>query len=80
MPDRRLGTIFIGVTGLIIWFKLDVTRFLPRRAADRALTVHCYEAVLACLAIVVWHFYHVIFDPDIYPLKTACWDGRVSEA
>ena len=73
------GTILMGATGLTIWFKLDVTRFLPRWAVDVALTIHYYEAVLACLAIVVWHFYHVIFDPDIYPLNTACWNGRVSE-
>jgi formate dehydrogenase gamma subunit len=73
------GTILMGVTGLMIWFKLDVTRFLPRWAVDVALTIHYYEAVLACLAIIVWHFYHVIFDPDIYPLNTACWDGRMSE-
>ena len=73
------GTVIMGVTGLMIWFKLDVTRFLPRWIVDVALTIHYYEAVLACLAIVVWHFYHVIFDPDIYPLNTACWNGRVSE-
>jgi len=73
------GTIIMGVTGLMIWFKLDVTRFVPRWIVDVALTIHYYEAVLACLAIVVWHFYHVIFDPDIYPLNTACWNGRVSE-
>jgi formate dehydrogenase gamma subunit len=73
------GTIIMGATGLMIWFKLDVTRFLPRWVVDVALTIHYYEAVLACLAIVVWHFYHVIFDPDIYPLNTACWNGRVSE-
>jgi formate dehydrogenase gamma subunit len=73
------GTIIMGVTGLMIWFKLDVTRFLPRWIVDVALTIHYYEAVLACLAIVVWHFYHVIFDPDVYPLNTACWNGRVSE-
>jgi len=73
------GTVIMGVTGLMIWFKLDVTRFLPRWIVDVALTIHYYEAVLACLAIVVWHFYHVIFDPDIYPLNTACWSGRVSE-
>ena len=73
------GTIIMGTTGLMVWFKLDVTRFLPRWAVDVALTIHYYEAVLACLAIVVWHFYHVIFDPDIYPLNTACWNGRVSE-
>lgn len=73
------GTILMGITGLMIWFKLDVTRFLPRWAVDVALTIHYYESVLACLAILVWHFYHVIFDPDIYPLNAACWDGRVSE-
>jgi formate dehydrogenase gamma subunit len=73
------GTFVMGATGLMVWFKLDVTRFLPRWAVDVALTIHYYEAVLACLAIVVWHFYHVIFDPDVYPLNPACWDGRVSE-
>lgn len=73
------GTILMGVTGLMIWFKMDVTHWLPRWMVDVALTVHYYEAILACLAIVVWHFYHVIFDPDVYPLNMACWDGKVSE-
>lgn len=72
------GTIIMGVTGLMIWLKLDVTEFLPRWVVDVALTIHYYEALLACLAIVVWHFYHVIFDPDVYPLNPACWDGNVS--
>lgn len=73
------GTIIMGVTGLIVWFKMDVTHWLPRWAVDVALTIHYYEAILACLAIVAWHFYHVIFDPDVYPVNLACWDGRVSE-
>jgi len=73
------GTIIMGGTGLAIWFKMDVTRFLPRWLVDVGLTIHYYEAVLACLAIIVWHFYHVIFDPDVYPLNLACWDGNVSE-
>jgi formate dehydrogenase gamma subunit len=73
------GTIIMGVTGLMIWFKMDVTHWLPRWAVDVALTIHYYEAILACLAIVVWHFYHVIFDPGVYPLNMACWDGRVSK-
>jgi cytochrome b subunit of formate dehydrogenase/ribosomal protein L31 len=73
------GTIIMGVTGLMIWFKIDVTQYLPRWVVDVALNIHYYEAILACLAIVVWHFYHVIFDPDVYPLNPACWDGRVTE-
>ena len=43
------------------------------------LAVHFYEAVLATLAILVWHFYQVIFDPDVYPVNFAFIDGRVSE-
>jgi formate dehydrogenase gamma subunit len=73
------GTIIMGVTGLMVWFKIDVTQWVPRWLVDVALTIHYYEAILACLAIIVWHFYHVIFDPDVYPLNLACWDGKVSE-
>jgi len=31
--------------------------------------------VLATLAIVVWHLYSIIFDPDVYPLNTAFLTG-----
>jgi formate dehydrogenase gamma subunit len=73
------GTIIMGATGLAIWFKIDVTQHLPRWVVTVATTIHYYEAVLACLAIIVWHFYGVIFDPEVYPLNTACLDGRISE-
>ncbi len=72
------GTIIMGVTGLMIWFKLGTTHWLPRWSIDVATTIHYYEAILACLAILVWHFYSVIFDPDVYPLNRACLDGRVT--
>jgi formate dehydrogenase gamma subunit len=73
------GTIIMGLTGLMIWFKIGVVGFLPRWWIDIALAVHFYEAVLATLAIIVWHFYQVIFDPDVYPVNFAFIDGRVSE-
>jgi len=72
------GVIIMGGTGFMVWFKVDVTHFLPRWVIDVGLTIHYYEAILACLAILVWHFYHVIFDPDVYPANAACWNGRVS--
>ena len=73
------GTMIMGVTGLIIWFKLGVFSFLARWWIEIAIAIHFYEAVLATLAIIVWHFYHVIFDPDVYPVNFAFLDGRVSE-
>jgi len=73
------GTFIMGLTGLMIWFKISVFSFLARWWIDIALAVHFYEALLATLAIVVWHLYHVIFDPDVYPVNFAFIDGRVSE-
>jgi hypothetical protein len=43
-----------------------------------AITVHFYEAILATLAIIVWHFYQVILDPDTYPVNFAFLDGKMS--
>jgi len=73
------GTLIMGLTGLMIWFKIGVFGFLARWWIDIALAIHFYEAVLATLAIIVWHFYHVIFDPDVYPVNFALIDGRISE-
>jgi cytochrome b subunit of formate dehydrogenase len=72
------GTIVMGVTGLMLWFKMDVSHYLPRWWVDVALTIHFYEAVLATLAILIWHFYHVMFDPDVYPISWTCVDGKVT--
>jgi hypothetical protein len=27
----------------------------------------------------VWHFYFIIFNPDIYPLNLAFWKGSLTE-
>ncbi len=72
------GTIVMGVTGLMLWFKVGVSYFLPRWWGDVALTIHFYEAVLATLAIVIWHFYQVMFDPDVYPMSWSWYDGKMS--
>jgi hypothetical protein len=47
--------------------------------ASQGTLVHYCEAILATLAILVWHFYHVIFDPDVYPMSGAWLDGKMSE-
>jgi formate dehydrogenase gamma subunit len=73
------GTFVMGLTGVMIWYKVEIFSFLPRWIIDVAITIHFYEAVLATLAIIVWHFYNVIFDPDVYPVNLALVDGRVSE-
>jgi formate dehydrogenase gamma subunit len=72
------GTIVMAVTGFMAWFSVATTSFLPRWAVDVAITIHYYEAILASLAILVWHLYFVIFDPEVYPMNWAWFDGHVS--
>ena len=73
------GTVVMGGTGLMIWYNVISTNWLPRWWIDIATTIHFYEAILATLAIVVWHFYSVIFDPDSYPINWAWYDGKMDE-
>jgi len=73
------GTVVMALTGLMIWYSVEVARWIPRWWIDVATTVHYYEAILATLAILVWHFYHVIFDPDVYPMNWAWFDGKMPE-
>ena len=72
------GTIVMAATGLMAWFKVFIGGRVPGWWIDVALTIHWYEAILATLAIIVWHFYAVIFDPDAYPVNWAWFDGRMS--
>lgn len=46
---------------------------------DIARTIHYYEAWLAFLSIVIWHFYFVLFNPDIYPMSLAWIKGTLTE-
>jgi cytochrome b subunit of formate dehydrogenase len=71
------GTALMGVTGIMLWAKVWVGNLLARWWVDIATTVHFYEAILATLAILVWHFYQVFFDPDVYPMNGAWWDGKM---
>jgi cytochrome b subunit of formate dehydrogenase len=70
------GLVIMAVTGLALWFEGFVLRFLPKSFTDVATVIHFYEAVLATLAILVWHFYFVIFDPVVYPMDPAWLTGR----
>ena len=72
------GMFVMGATGLMAWFKRFVGQRVPGWWVDVAITIHWYEAVLATLAIIVWHIYAVIFDPDAYPMNWAWFDGRMS--
>jgi len=70
------GSVVMVMTGLLLWGNNLMLRWLPKLALDLATSIHFYEAILATLAIAVWHFYFVIFDPDVYPMDSAWLTGK----
>ncbi len=69
------GTVVMVATGLLLWANNLALQLLPKSWLDIATSIHFYEAVLAAAAVVIWHFYSIIFDPDVYPLDTSFLTG-----
>lgn len=70
------GGFLMTITGLMLWVHNPVLAWLPIIFLQLASTVHFYEVVLAALAILIWHFYSVIFDPEAYPTNPAWLTGH----
>jgi len=69
------GTIAMGATGIMQWFPAQLTAILPAGwiiPVGRAL--HRWEAILAVLAILTWHFYHTI----IKTLNLSIFSGNMT--
>ncbi len=70
------GFVIMTASGVLLWANNAVLHWWPKEVLDVATALHFYEAVLACLAVAVWHLYMVIFDPDIYPMNPAWLTGH----
>ena len=66
------GAVVMGLTGFMLWNPISVTRFLPGEIIPTAKAAHGAEAVLAVLAILIWHLYSVhikTFNKSIFTGK-----------
>jgi formate dehydrogenase gamma subunit len=72
------GTLVMIATGTVLWFEEQALRIMPLWLWEVVQVVHRYEAILAVLAIFVWHFYAVFLDPDRAPMSLTWLTGRVS--
>lgn len=72
------GAVVMGLSGFLLWFNNFTLRHFPKWVADAATAVHYYEAILATLSILIWHFYVVMFDPDVYPMDLSWLTGKAS--
>ena len=70
------GTLIMGITGYMMWNPAAISRILPGVVIPAAKAAHGGEAVLAVLAILVWHFYNV----HLKKLNLSMINGKLSRA
>ena len=70
------GAIIMGATGFMMWNPISTARFLPGEVIPAAKAAHGGEALLAVLAIIVWHMYGV----HIKRFNRSMFTGKMTEA
>jgi len=73
-----IGGLLMIATGFILWFPVSVATILPGQIIPAAKEAHTNEAMLAFLVIIIWHIYNSIFSPEVFPLDTAIFTGKIS--
>jgi cytochrome b subunit of formate dehydrogenase len=72
------GVPLMAGTGLILWFPELTARLLPGDFITLAFIAHSDEALLAALAIFLWHFYNQHLRPSVFPMSWAWITGRIT--
>jgi len=73
------GGFVMIITGFPLWFETFFLGFIPKWLLDVSKAIHYYEAMLATLAIVVWHFFYMFIHPENYPINFTVLTGTMTE-
>jgi len=73
------GMVIMIGSGLFLWFHNTALGLFPKYFLDIAREAHSDEAMLATLAIVIWHWYNAHFNPGIFPMNFTIFTGRISK-
>ena len=72
------GTLVMTLTGLLLAFVGWTLGHAPKWVVDASELIHKWEAILAVGAIAIWHLYHVVWKPGVYPGNRAWITGEIS--
>ena len=65
-------------TGVLLLFPAPATQLLPGQVIPAARLAHGNEALMAFLVVVVWHLFNVILAPEVFPLNTSIFTGKIA--
>lgn len=73
-----MGAMVVAVTGFVLLYPTEATRWLPGQVVPASLVAHSNEGLLAFLVVIVWHIYNAHLNPDVFPFDTSIFTGRIS--
>jgi formate dehydrogenase gamma subunit len=73
-----VGAFLMIFSGVILWFPMTITHFLPGELIPASKALHTNEALLIFIMIAVWHIYNSIFSPEVFPLDTSIITGKIT--
>lgn len=72
------GSVVMIVSGFFMWnVELSLSLF-PLWVHDIFVIVHGYEAILAFLAVIIWHMYNVHLNPEVFPMSKVWLTGKIT--
>lgn len=74
-----LGSLVVVITGLILLYPIEITQWLPGALIPIAVVAHSNEGLLAFLTIITWHIFNACLTPEVFPIDTTIFTGRISE-
>ncbi|MCX7017332.1 MAG: cytochrome b/b6 domain-containing protein [Candidatus Sumerlaeota bacterium] len=72
------GCVIMIGSGLTLWFDRYALTHISWFPYELSRLIHSDEAILAALALLIWHFYNVHFNPSVFPGAMTWWHGRIT--
>ncbi len=74
-----MGAFIVIGSGLVLLYPIPVTNVLPGEVVPAAKVAHSNEGLLAFLVVIIWHIYNSHLSPDVFPMDTSIFTGKISE-
>ena len=72
------GSFVMILSGFFMWKEELSLSLFPLWVHDIFIVVHGYEAILAFLAVILWHMYNVHLSSEVFPMSRIWLDGKIT--